>query len=399
MPHFFLVGKETASRASTGLDFRSLTLLRRAASTSSMIIRKKARPMAALRSTLGVFFVGLCLPGPTVAQASLVLLDSIRLEQTSDVFLALPAAVEPDKTGYLVVDAQQPQVFRFGRNGQLTRTYGREGEGPGEFKEAAAAVPFGEEKVLIFSWSPAVAQSFDRSTGGFLERFRIDGPVEKVLLDSDGVWVSGIRYSSRTGLRRFVLGEDRQEYLVSLPAEFVEKGPLGGIFPVVSFALWADTVVVGFEPLNELFLFTRDGTALDTLEVPVRQRRGVPDDPTEALLEAMRRGPYSEVFGVLSRLVAVHRQRDGSIVLVHLDSRPEGPPVTSEAFVTILAPDRQSACVDAVLPLGPAAQPALGFEEDHLLVLEQVLVGLEAVPVLRKFRIDTSVCTWTRLGS
>ena len=39
-----------------------------------------------------------------------------------------------------------------------------------------------------------------------------------------------------------------------------------------------------------------------------------------------------------------------------------------------------------------------GFEDDDLLVLEQVLLGFEAVPVLRRFQIDSSECEWVSVG-
>jgi hypothetical protein len=336
-------------------------------------------------------------PTATLGQAALVLRDSITLKQTAELFLGLPTSVEVDRDGYLVVDAQQPRVFRFDGSGALVRVFGREGEGPGEFREVAAALPHGDQDVIIFSWAPPRAQVFHRASGEYVSGFVLEPPVEDVVRNGEELWISGLQHSRGTLLRRFS-GPEEEVAVGPIPRNFVPGGPLGGIFPGLPFHVWADTVVMGFEPMNDLLLMRRDGEVLDTLEVPRARRRGVPEDPMEAILAAMRAGPYSRVFGVLSRTMGVHRKANGELLVVHFDSRPEGPPVTSSVFVSVISPDRSMACVDATVPVGPDAQPAIGFSEDRLLVLVQVLKGMEAVPVLRSFEVETTGCGWIPIG-
>lgn len=313
--------------------------------------------------------------------------------------LALPTSVTPDGDGYLIVDAQQAPVLRFDRSGRLTRTYGREGDGPGELREAAAALPWRGDTILVLSWSPSAAQLFQRSSGDFVRRVALDGPIESAELDGTAAWISGARYGDDTGVRRVdLVTGDEGAGVAPLPADFAHGDPLGGIFPMVSFTRWADTLLVGYEPTDQLLVVTVAGAVADTVNVPARARRGVPDDAAAALLDAMRRGPYNRVFGVLSALRAMHRRSDGSTLLVHFDSRPEGPPVTSQAFVTVLSADRTRACVDAPVPLSPEAQPAVGFQGDDLLVLEQVIRGGDAVPVLRRIAVEAGDCAWVPTG-
>lgn len=347
-----------------------------------------------MSSVLGVLLASMTMPLALVAQARLVLRDSIVLEQTSESYIAQPLTVTPDDGGYLVVDGQQAQVFRFDATGKLMQRYGREGEGPGEFLEAAIALPHRSDDIIVFSWLPPAAQVFDRESGEFRARYELQSPLEDVALVGDRVWVSGVRYGKGTSLRRVILGGGEEAAIPLIPSEYVEGGPVGGIFPEVPFALWTDTLLVGFEPLDRLFVVSTAGVVVDTHTIPSVNRRGTPERPREALLEALERGPYPEVFGVLSTLRDLHRRGDGSFVLVHADHEPTGPPVTSELFVTVLDSNRRRACVDARVPLSPDAQPAVGFAGDDLLVLEQVLVGLDAVPVLKRFAIDVSACDW-----
>jgi len=332
-------------------------------------------------------------PSMGTAQAKLILRDSLQLEQTGDSYLTLPSGVFEDDGAYLVVDAQNPQVFRFDSAGALVQEYGREGEGPGEFKEVTAALPLNSDEIVIFSWLPPAAQVFNRQSGEFVARFPLEPPLESVLLSGNGVWLSGVSYSAGTSVRKVTLGGTLELAIPLVPDEYSEGGPLGGIFHKVPFATWADTVLVGFEPLDKLFVATTDAVE-ETLRIPAVRRRGTPENPGSALTEALRQGPYFEVFGVLSALRGMHRRSDGSVILVYLDHRPNGPPVTSEVFVTILDATRKRACVDTPISLGPESQPAIGFAGDHLLVLDQVVVGLEAVPILRRFEIDATGCDW-----
>jgi hypothetical protein len=331
---------------------------------------------------------------PAAAQARLVLRDSIRLQQRGDVFLSLPAAAAADSAGYLVTDDQEPQVLAFSRRGALLRRYGRKGEGPGEFREAVAAFPYKKDRVIVFSRVPPAAQVFDRASGAFVEEFRLTTPIMSARVVTGRVWIGGNRYATRTGLHRLVLGNDHETDLAPLPGNFENMGPLGGFFPMVSFAVWSDTVLVGFEPSGTLTLLLDDGTVLDTIPIPARRRRGVPDDPSGTLLRFMHTRSYDKVFGLLSALRGMHHNADGTTTLVYFDSRPETPPVTSEMFVSVLSADRTRACVDARVPLHPEAQPTFGFDGDELVVLEQVIEGAEAVPVLKHYRVDTSGCDW-----
>jgi len=338
-------------------------------------------------------------PSEAAAQSQLILRDSIALQETEETYIGLPVAVTIDGDGYLVVDARTPQVLRFDGAGELEQHYGREGEGPGEFKNPLAAFPYGDDQIIVFSWNPPAAQVYRRSYGGFVERYGLDGPIRGVLLRGRNVWLSGVRFADSTSVRHRELGRGTDASLSLIPQVFREDGPLGGIFSLVPIEAWADTLLVGFEPLDRLFVVSSEGQVLDSLSIPASQRRGTPVNPAEAVDQILRQGSYSEVFGALSTLRAIHRRSDGSTLLVYFDHRADGPPVTSQVFVTVLSPDRRQACIDAELPISPNSSPAVGFADDDLLVLEQVLVGTDAVPILKRFEVDSADCDWVAAGA
>jgi hypothetical protein len=64
--------------------------------------------------------------------------------------------------------------------------------------------------------------------------------------------------------------------------------------------------------------------------------------------------------------------------------------------VSVLSADLGRACVDARLPLSEDAKPAIGFEGQKLLVLDQALTDdLDVAPYLLRIDVDASECAWT----
>lgn len=331
------------------------------------------------------------------AQPAISVLDSIVLQESGDDYLVVPSPVVPDGSGgYLVADHGQAGVFHYLGDGSLRRRYGREGEGPGEWKEAQIALPWGDRQVMVLSWSPYAIHLFRRSDGGFVERHPLNTPVESVVPASEGLWSSGQHHGTSSAIRRLKLGESEARPVLRLPDVYTAGGPVGGIFPEMPFAMWADTLLVGFMPLPYLIVADTTGRELDRFEIPAARRKGGAADPAAAIGEVLAGGrPYSEVFGLFSVTRGVHRRPDGTTLVVHFDMGTEGGPVSTVGlWVSVVNESRESACVDAPVPLEPGSRAAIGFEEDLVLVLEPVIRGGDVATVLRRIEVDVDGCDW-----
>ena len=338
------------------------------------------------------------IPG-LAAQPTVEVRDSVVLEESSDDYLVYPGSVAPDRTGgYLVTDYRQPRVFHYSAEGRLIRSYGKRGQGPGEWEEAQIALPHGGNHVLVLSWKPFAVQRFERSTGRFEERFPLRGYVESAVVEGDGLWLSGPHYTPRSAVRRLQLGDDEAEPVVDLPKPYTEGSPVGGMFNSVPFTKWADTLLVAFMPLREVILANENGRELDRFAVPAVHRRQAPADPEAAIEENLRNADYFSTFSLFSLARGVHRRSDGSFLLVHGDFTGDDPPLRTETlWVSVVHRDRASACPDARVSLGPESHPVVGFEDDTLLVLEQVLRGGDAATVLRRIAVEADDCDWVPL--
>ncbi len=358
------------------------------------------RKVAFTFGTFGLVALAPVPAGHLSAQPTVIVLDSIVLEESGDEYLVLPAPVIPDGTGgYLIADFDQPRVLHYNREGRLIQRYGRGGEGPGEWKEAEIALPWGDDRIMVFSWDPPAAHAFLRQDGQFVERHPLRTVVDHVVMNAGEVWLSGAEYAHRSAVGRMKLGDAEAEPVVALPEEFVAGGPVGGIFPEIPFAKWADTLLVGFMPLPYLIVTDTNGEELERFEVPAVRRRGHPEDPEAAVREALGGGRYPDVFGLFSLTRGIHRRPDGTVLVMHFDLGTDGPPVSTEAlWVSVIDPSRSRACPDGLIALEDGSHPAIGFEGDLLLVLDQVIRGGDAETVVRRIQVETDGCDWVPLS-
>lgn len=68
----------------------------------------------------------------------------VTLEENDDVLTVLPSLSADPGQGYVVADVRENQVRGYGLNGALNWYFGKEGQGPGEFRRPTAAVRIGE---------------------------------------------------------------------------------------------------------------------------------------------------------------------------------------------------------------------------------------------------------------
>ena len=101
-----------------------------------------------------------------------------------------------------------------------------------------------------------------------------------------------------------------------------------------------------------------------------------------------------------SSLTGLYRLSSGATALFHHDAMLEGEPgrgtITADIYLTVIAPDRKTACVDGPVPHFKAMRAIHTVVRDTVFLLDRRLdeaeEGLESW--VRMYRIDTSGCTW-----
>ena len=338
--------------------------------------------------------------------------DSVLLEETGRFYIGNPFSLVPDTTdgSFLISDFFEDRILRFGRDGRLLRTYGRPGPGPGEFSELGPAFILNDSIVVGADHHRRLLQLFSATDGRYLRAYRYRG---RLGTNTYSVVAGRVVYPSselaqQTSVAIWRFPHEEIDYVVPLPGEYVRSanhpsgytGRFAAFFSQGSAVAWSDTIMSGMSGLNGVFLSKWNGEALDTLDPPVVRRRGVPGDIQERLDDLGFRGrPHA----ITSILAGLHRLSDGATAVFHHDATLEGEQphgtITADIWLTVIAPDRKTACVDALVPHFKAMRPIHTVVRDTIFLLDRRLNraedGLESW--VRMYGIDTAECTWLDL--
>jgi len=341
-----------------------------------------------------------------VAGPAIIQVDSLLLEET-EFHLGRPYSLSADTVdgSFLIADGYLGRMLRFARDGRYVHAYGRPGEGPGEFRGLGRGFILNDSVVVGRDNHRNLLTRFSRD-GEHLGSTRYDGFKDGwPAVAGDVALIPAIDLESRKMVSLWDWRRDEMlgtaidlpvPYLRSLRGRDIYFGVLAGS----SIVAWADTMLVGTVAQNELYLATWDDRMLDTLHLPRALRRGVPDDAQERIDDPGNRISFKDRMEMLSTLEGLYRMSDGSTVAVHHDGLIDGePPMVeflAEVYVTVLSPDRRTACVDGAVQFANQLRTQITAARDTLFLLDRTLteVGDTIMSWIRVYEIDTSRCDW-----
>lgn len=314
------------------------------------------------------------------------------LHESDTLFLSSPGdfGFEPADGSFYVTDQFAGRLLQIDRGGNITRTFGRKGSGPGEFAQINLMFSRGNE-LFVNEGRQSVFHVFDRRTGEVRGARRHEGIFRDVRVVGHTAWMGMQNSTQGTAVARWDLDSDSVRYMIPLPKEYRESQPLAGIFSSVFVVPWADTLLVGYAGSDDLHLATQGGALVDTVRLPVHVRRGVPDD----IVKRLPKLQWPEMIASASSLFGLARLPDGRFAAVHLDQVVNGNSFTADGFVSVLSPDRRTACVDGQLPLSRDTSPRVLFRGDTLFVLQQRLTEAERPETsITGYVLNTDRCRW-----
>jgi hypothetical protein len=199
----------------------------------------------------------------------------IALEENEEVINVTPKVTLDPLGGFLVADVQENQFRLYDSNGELLQFFGARGDGPGEFRNAVAAVRMSDGSILAVDGSHMKAAWYatDGSLLGtlptpFATVFDVD------VIDDSLVLVSG--GTADDLWNRLHIWDAKANSIVRsfFPAPLAETNP--GAAAQAGFAVAtvrSDTIAALFALSDTVYLFETDGDAIGQLPIPSQHFR------------------------------------------------------------------------------------------------------------------------------
>jgi hypothetical protein len=295
-----------------------------------------------------------------------------------------PLTVAVDDAGNrYVLDRHAQAVWVLGPDGELLRTVGRGGEGPGEFQAPSDLALLPGHRLAVLD-PGAFRISFFQTDGAFLGQLQIPEYLSQFEVRSDGsilAYPRGRAFTLRTlgseterdgGQVRILDREGRETGTLSPRQEIPDPrdGPL--VNQLFMARLPGDSLVLSFRSLDRVEVWAPDGTLARVMHRPF------PFQPEPARSTEQDRGPglppfTGTEFDILSSGLAVRPDGRFWAVLVPLSRARFRTPLFGEPEIpmewAIELFDRQGRWLSRQPLDFPAAQAALDWESDGLYLL------------------------------
>ena len=352
--------------------------------------------------------------GPQTLGPNLVLLDSIVLQETDDLYVgrALSMFLGPDSS-FFVIDPFANAIVRFDRNGRALRSYGGTGDGPGEFR-LIRPVGFASHTVLGASdgRAPRVRLEFLDLESGEPIGAATATDVRAFFLHGDMLWIGGMDTDANAPLvdgpmnatwmsvaRRDLPGllEDSpgdsviSMDLVPIPRPYRVNRLILGTSGWIRLHVNDHDLLVGHTASPFLLRVSHAGELLDTIPLIARTRPWVKnEDEFIELADPEKLDP--EDTWPMALLVGVSRDDDGYIYTVHEEVRRVGRQVEGKLFVSSLKMDGSEQCSDTPIPVADLSRAITAFRDNELFVLDRRIGGTGLRTAVRRFAVDPLNC-------
>ena len=343
--------------------------------------------------------------GPTVA-----LVDSVVLEESDSAYIGRPGHVFHVAADgrYFVSDELSDRLFQFAPDGELERIIGRPGQGPGEFRKIGPVVTTIDSLLLVQSYGTRRLSVFDRRSGRFLFSRTYSGHLTSAVVRAGILYLGNLNVGALLGavalpLDRLAASDSAdvlQSTMLMIPADYRELPELT-MFDIVSIAAVPGGLVYGVSAASTLWWVSATGIGRDSIDLPVRRRRGFPDG-SRHLFANRQTFDFKKAIESVSDLSGIWAMSDGRLILWHNDGIAEMrgsrlARLSGTPFVSLVSADFQRACVDTPMQTSGNSRPRLAFARDTLYVLDQVVSdsgesGVQAV--VRRYSVDDTTCEW-----
>lgn len=311
--------------------------------------------------------------------------------------------------GLYVADMSNSHVLQFDARGNLIRTIGRKGQGPGEFEGPGMNGLVENGRTLaVFDVSSGRMHLMRTDSGSFMRSFMVPGNNIGMNWTLAGDTVLFAMTLSPGLLVRWVLDGDSITTLGKTPQRLLDE-PMTVLQHGRAEVARSDRGMVALLQTEPgLQLLDAEGKETGFITIPSRRRRGEPSDLVAKAKAEQAKG-MAGLAPVGSAVVGLRRLSNGMLATLMLDvdqiaNPTENRPGTQlfgnfRIWASLVKPDLSAACVDAPVPVTSDVVPLPFFSGDTLWVLSrQTGAGDSVQTKVNGFLLDDGGCDWIESG-
>ena len=260
-------------------------------------------------------------PAATPTGPGVSWLRTIEIEETPSSLSVLPVVALDPGGGFLVADAGEAQIRRYGGDGKILWTSGRRGEGPGEYRTPNVVTRLPDGRVMVGDRSGRI--TYLDSAGQLVRTARtpLGGIEDALVIDDSVVLLSATRLADAGGHRLHWWNVRTDTMLASsfAPTQRAANTVLAQVASWMKLARRGDTIAAIFAPVDTVYYFTPDGRSLGQVPIPFTNRRQSDRPPPGRGSTPRQRAEWMSGFDLVAD---VHWLPDGDLLVAYQNSDP-----------------------------------------------------------------------------
>ncbi|MBL0173230.1 MAG: hypothetical protein IPP90_21610 [Gemmatimonadaceae bacterium] len=295
---------------------------------------------------------------------------AVELQRDGLNYLTDPAAVVVSPTAVFVADVGSGTVLEFARDGQFRRTIGTRGNGMGQFIGPTALALVGDSLLLIADAALNRMSVYSTTRHAHLGAYRLPAQAFSLATQGDTVLFGMQDLLHTTSIALLTPGDSAVRQLGPIPPVLLAHPRIAESFPTSLATFGPRGYRVGFTGANVVYHLDTAGVVLDSATPLSRFRRGVPPD-LDTRLDSTR--VATREAAPASLLVLLGALSGNRTALLHLDFIMEKGSMEVRAYLSTIAPDGRSSCIDHLVPVATDTRPVFALTNDTLYVAQNRL--------------------------
>lgn len=305
-------------------------------------------------------------------------------EQHPEKVVARSGAITVTSDGSLyLIDQGEGRVVYFSVEGRWIGVFGKKGRGPGEFGSVPWTTMTADGTLYTNDIANRRLTAIRMRDSTILWERMLPGFVTTMHGMGNRVATSMMDPLSKTSI--LLLDEDptNDVRFGPFPELFSRLPQAATVFPAMAIAAWDDTVVTAYEVSDYLYVSKLGQSAIDSIHVPPRGRRGA----QHALFAAMTDDPASARAALYksSAPFELGLIRPGVLLYVTLDQDQVNNRIMGELHATAINLTTRTSCGDTPIPVPVDPVSRIAIRGDTLLAVYQD-IDSDSVSVLRATR-------------